>query len=610
MTVSDNPSASPRELLDEANGASVPASSAWLAFLFLLAYVMVTLAGVSHKALLLNSPVKLPIINADIPLVGFFQYAPAMLLLVYLSLLVQHVILARKYRKFTDAIAPYEMETGSQHPARERVQSYVFAQMLAGPESNRITKFMMQLIVYVTFAIIPVITLLYFQIKFLPYHDVTITYWHRIAIILAFAMLILLIPIIQHVPPKRRWDIRVGPQEEAWEASGTQIVLVLGLLPLILGFSWLIATVPDEWIDRRLGFVAPAGIKVGAEAEAKLLNPLVRRLFYDRLPNDDDKAWWRRWLLSYRVLIVEDTDLGADGDARVVLRERNFRFALLNRSDLQRADLAWADLRAAQLWKTSAKGKLIEAQLQGAYLQEAQLQGTELSYVKLQGADLSKAKLQGAELSYAKLQGADLRGAQLQGADLSGAELQGADLRGAQLQGANLKGAKFEGADLGSAGIWLATFPGDLSGQSPAPLAGVDMSPLTPEAKEQLNQDLNASITDASLLAVVKSRLDEILRDEPPGWEDEARWTGLASTAKEPSAAELAQIHAKLACEDPGGSIASRMAARAIESATEPFGKAYAKDFATALLADSCEGGKALTRETRTALKDLVSAQE
>src|SRR5262249_1002298 len=70
------PSPDPRDLLDEANGASVPASSAWIAFLLLLAYVVVTLAGVSHKNLLLNSPVKLPIINADIPLVGFFQYAP------------------------------------------------------------------------------------------------------------------------------------------------------------------------------------------------------------------------------------------------------------------------------------------------------------------------------------------------------------------------------------------------------------------------------------------------------------------------------------------------------------------------------------------------------
>ena len=108
-------------LLDEANRASDPAWSAWLAFLVLLTYVAVTLASVSHKNLLLNSPVRLPIINADIPLVGFFQYAPALLLLVYLSLLVQHVILARKYRKFTDAIAPYEMETGTEHPARERV---------------------------------------------------------------------------------------------------------------------------------------------------------------------------------------------------------------------------------------------------------------------------------------------------------------------------------------------------------------------------------------------------------------------------------------------------------------------------------------------------------
>ena len=243
--------------------------------------------------------------------------------------------------------------------------------------------------------------------------------------ILGFVMLILLTPLMQNTgPATRKWDIKVGPQAEAWEASGTQVLLVLLLLPLVAGFSWLIATVPNEWIDRRLGFVAPASAGIGAEQEAKLLNPLVRRIVYDRLPNDDDKAWWRRWLLSYRVLIVEDTDLGADADARVVLRERNFRFALLSRSDLQRADLSWADLRAAQLWKTLAKGKLKDAQLQGAFLKEAQLQGAQLNSAQLQGADLSNAQLQGAELSYANLQGADLRGAELQGADLSYANLQ------------------------------------------------------------------------------------------------------------------------------------------------------------------------------------------
>ena len=201
------------------------------------------------------------------------------------------------------------------------------------------------------------------------------------------------------------------------------------------------------------------------------MNPLVRRIVYDRLPNDNDKGWWRRWLLSYRVLIVEDTDLGADADAKVVLRERNFRFALLSRSDLHRADLAWADLRAAQMWKTLAKGKLKDAQLQGAFLQEAQLQGAQLNSAQLQGADLSKARLQGAELSYANLQGADLRGAKLQGADLSSANLQGADLEGAQLQGAKLDAAQLQGADLASAEIWLVTFPRDLANQSPPPSA-------------------------------------------------------------------------------------------------------------------------------------------
>ena len=598
--------------LVEANGASDSGWSAWLAFLVLLTYVVVTLASVSHKTLLLNSPVRLPIINADIPLVGFFQYAPVMLLLVYLSLLVQHVILARKYRKFTDAIASYETETGTEHPAREWVHSYVFSQIAAGPRPNRITKFMMQLIVYVTFSILPIITLLYFQIKFLPYHDVSTTYWHRIGVILGFLMLILLTPLMQNTGHARRWDIKVGPQAEAWEASGTQVLLALFLLPLVVGFSWLIATVPDEWIDRRLGFVAPTSIQVGAAEEAKLLNPLVRRIVYDRLPEDDNRGWWRRWLLSYRVLIVEDTDLGADIGARLVLRERNFRFSLLNRSDLQRGDLAWADLRAAQMWKTQANGKLKDAKLQGAFLQEAQLQGAQLSSAQLQGVDLRNAQLQGADLSYAKLEGADLRGAQLQGADLSYAKLQGADLRGAQLQGAKMDRTELQGADLASANVWLVNFPRDLANQSPAPLglADLKMSPLTREAKAQLKQNLGTDITDPIVLPVVTARLDEILRNEPPSWDDGNSWTDYVGKAKEPSAGELARFHAELACGDTEGTIAISMAGRAAAFETEHSAKGYAKPFASALLDENCKGGKVLIRETGAALKNLVSAPQ
>ena len=581
------------KLLDAANGASDPARSAWLAFLGLLTYLVVTIATVSHKDLLLNSPVRLPIINADIPIVGFFQLAPVWMLLVYLSLLVQHVILARKYHKFTDAIASYEMETRTEHPARERVHSYVFSQILAGPEPDRITKFVMQLIVYATFTILPVLTLLFFQITFLPYHEVSITYWHRFVVILGFVMLIVL---------TRKWDIKVGPQAEARAAWGTQVLLILFLLPLVVGFSWLIATIPNEWIDRRLGFVAPTGVGVGAKEEAKLLNPLVRRFV-------DYEGSWAGWLLRYRVFVVGDTDLGT-----AKLRERNLWFARLNRSDLHRTVLIWADLRGAQMWRTRNTGiNLKEAQLQGADLSYAKLQGADLSYAKLQGAHLSYANLQGADLSYANLQGADLKGAQLPGADLSYAKLQGADLEGAQLQDADLEGAELQGTVLASTDVWLVKFPRGLADQLPVPLglADVKMSALTADAKAQLKQDLDTDITDPVVLPIVTARLEQILSNDPPNWEDGNSWQEDIRKAKEPSAEELARFHAGLACDDTEGYVATSMAGRAKAFETEHFGKGYAKPFASALLDENCRGGKALTDETsRAKLKNLISLPE
>jgi hypothetical protein len=243
-------------------------------------------------------------------------------------------------------------------------------------------------------------------------------------------------------------------------------------------------------------------------------------------------------------------------------------------------------------------------------LREAQLQGAQLNSAQLQGADLNKAQLQGAELNYANLQGADLGGAQLQGADLTGADLRGADLRGAQLQGAKLEGVKLQGANLASAEVWLAAFPADLGGQSPAPsgAAAVKTSPLSPEAQAQLKQDLSADITDPAMLAVVTSRLDDVLRNAPPNWDDENGWKNYLGAAKEPSAGELARLHADLACRDAEGSIANRMAGRVKEIEADRLSEGYGKPFARELLEEDCEGGKALTAEARAALKDRLSA--
>jgi uncharacterized protein YjbI with pentapeptide repeats len=433
------------KLLIAANDASAPARNAWLAFLALLAYLLVTLGGVTHRDLLLNSPVRLPIVDVDVPLFSFFQYAPVLLLLTQLWLLIQHVLLAAKFRSFTEVIAPFEKETGLEHPARKLVDPYVVSQILAGPKLSRGMLLLMRLMVFVTFTLLPVITLLYFQIKFLPYHEIWVTYWHRIAVLIVLAMLFTLLPII-HMKSTSR-EVKIGPQGEAWRASRYGILFGAVVATLIVGFSWLIATVPDERLDRLTQFISPTGDKYNYE---KLLNPIVRFAYEHLRQTDNRERWLLHWLTSFRVLVVEDTDLVADeGDKKdevsVVLRGRNLQFAMLSRSDLHRADLTNADLRGAQLNETRLERAKLSSKLQDANLYGARLEGAHLQGAGLQGADLRNAHLQGADLSD-QLQDADLRGAHLEGANLQNAELRGANLGGAWLQGAHLEGARFQGA--------------------------------------------------------------------------------------------------------------------------------------------------------------------
>ena len=75
-----------------------------------------------------------------------------------------------------------------------------------------------------------------------------------------------------------------------------------------------------------------------------------------------------------------------------------------------------------------------------------------------------------------------------------------------------------------------------------------------------------------------------------------------------------------MACDDTEGYIANRMARRVLEQAEQAaetkapssfthFREGYAKPFASALLNENCQGGKALTDEMRAALENLGSAK-
>jgi uncharacterized protein YjbI with pentapeptide repeats len=77
-----------RDLLATVNSASSGASTSWIAFLGSMAYLAVTLSGVTHVQLLLNEPTALPFVNVKVPLDTFFVAGPLAFVLLHFGLLL------------------------------------------------------------------------------------------------------------------------------------------------------------------------------------------------------------------------------------------------------------------------------------------------------------------------------------------------------------------------------------------------------------------------------------------------------------------------------------------------------------------------------------------
>lgn len=490
----------PKDLLNAANAAAGSARNSWLAFMGVIAYLLVTLAGVTHVDLLLNSPVRLPIVNVEIPLFSFFLVAPYLLVMVHLSVLIQHALLARKYQLFSEAIAADEDPRERDHALRQLVNSYVFAQMVAGPRPIGTMRFLMRLMVFATVSLLPIVTLIYSQITFLPVHDVATIHAIRIAVLVDLILLFAVWPLIPMPYLSDGGRLRIARHGWRWEMSYASLTIAGFLVLVVAGFSWLVATVPQAcfWpvgeekvfepkenacfsLDQKAAEWWPSLVHV--QRQRRQVFPATAWLFEGKPDETTGRA--KSWFS--RNLIVIDTDLVPnsafeDGDTTLALRGRDLRFASFDRSDLRRADLfdanlrgasvqsanlqharleraqlQWTDLRTANLKEAT----LSEAQMEGARLNGAQMQRVTLDRAQLRKADLRRARMQEANLSRARMQEAylwgadlkvaDLRGAQMQGAHLYMAEMQGADLREAYMQGADLSGAQMQGVILGRA---------------------------------------------------------------------------------------------------------------------------------------------------------------
>ena len=427
------------ELVRDVNSASVAACNAWIFFMALIAYFFITLAGVTHRDLLLATPVKLPVLNADIWLAGFFTFGPLLLVLIHFGLLLQHAMLAHKVLDLHARLARFEGAGNFRmHRIRMQVHAYFYSQLIAGPYRSKLFAQFLSVMSWGSLIVLPIVLLLDFQVTFLPFHDLSITSAHRICLLADLALIAIFGVCMRYPGLSFVSGLSAIIAGRPWSVAASA---ALGLGAMFFAFA--VATIPDETMDRLMSAIpgARSTVPVGETDSARQ-----RVAFWPTavlFEGEIDFLSGRRASFFSRNLVVTDADLVRDSQAgpdktSISLRRRDLRYGTFARSNLRQADLSGALLTKACLRETNLiDAKMAMANLEGADLWRAQFIDETSTGRPVNGANLRGADLRRADFNQVNLKGANLSGALLAGAHLKGALIDSENAEEARRQGAN-----------------------------------------------------------------------------------------------------------------------------------------------------------------------------
>src|SRR6266566_8988739 len=140
------------ELQKALNDAAGKASVLWTTFVTFELYLAIAFGSVTHRDLFLETPIKLPLLNVDLPLVGFFVVAPTVLVIFHFYVLLQLLALAAKARDYDTLLRQAISDTSDRQYLRQRLDSFVVLQLLVGPTEQRtgFGGFSLRLIAWIT----------------------------------------------------------------------------------------------------------------------------------------------------------------------------------------------------------------------------------------------------------------------------------------------------------------------------------------------------------------------------------------------------------------------------------------------------------------------------
>ena len=337
--------------------AAAVGGTLWITYLAALFYLLIAVGAVTHQNLFLESPVKLPFLNVDLPLLGFFWLGPCIFIILHAYVLLHFVMLTKKISAFDRELKAQIGIDTMRADLRGQLPSNIFVQFLAGPRELRygIVGTLLWLIALISLAIGPVLLLMFFELQFLPYHNQWITWIQRLAVGADLVLLWCLWPsiaLLDALPVgTEAASIDPMPRSQRWTRTILYgLTIVSALLMLTIG------TFPGEYLDT---WLRPSEGQPAWKPLAWLRTPLVEGE-PNAVTRRPDSLWSNRLVLS-GFDVVDHTKLDTDDKiaaqpVTVSLRGRDLRGAVLIGAGLRKVDLLGADLTNAKLDYADLRG--------------------------------------------------------------------------------------------------------------------------------------------------------------------------------------------------------------------------------------------------------------
>jgi len=361
--------------------ASKNARTIYFIYIVFLVFCALTLFSTTDRQLILNdSTVRLPLINLDLSLNGFFLVAPIMATFIFMYFQFYFVNLNKLVSELNSAVDKRRLYPWFFNYIQDREPS-VF---------GILQNFTVQFSLWWSLPLV----LSLFSLQYIKKHDLLFSYILSVLLLFGCVIVVMFRSRVEYI----RDNAGLETKKWCWICR-KHISKYVFIFFVLVFFSVYIYKIIPKSIRGELQFFTGN--------------------------------------LSYQILITKP-DIDYAGLYWVNLKGVHLEGANLNSAVLKRADLTEAHLQKASLISANCE----QTDLKRANLEEAMLWKANLAGADLRGAKVGHSSLIGVDLQGATLQGADLRSVNFAEAKLDGADFDGANLYHAQFLNVDLRGVK------------------------------------------------------------------------------------------------------------------------------------------------------------------------